>query len=191
MAEVPDPNWQHPPTEAERLAELEGFLARDFELFPQVRIECQFLLDSYMSCRVDLLAMPKAFDFEDVVLAFEVKRERFDLERALKQSADYVGGRIVEGANAGKRIGACFLYPAYDYKSWFQLIAQWRVGRGYMKAAQLRLAIGFEIIWDSGKGWHTTVANRMLLSKRTAGGSRKDTHLTMNRKEAVAWDGAK
>jgi hypothetical protein len=55
----------------------------------------------------------------------------------------------------------------------FNLIAQWRVGRGYVKRDALMLAIGQEKIWDSKSGWRVTVANRMLLSRRTVGGSRK------------------
>ena len=177
---APLPPWRHPTSEAERRAELENFLAVDFDTFREVRIECRFLPDVPLNLRIDLLAVPKISEL-DVVLAFEVKRDRFDVERALKQSADYVGGRPLEGPHRGKRIAACFLYPAHRHQhgenrydeGMFQLIAQWRVGRGYVRHDVLALAIGLETIWDSCRGWHETVADRMLLGKRTVGGSRR------------------
>jgi hypothetical protein len=155
-------------------------LGEDFETFREVQIEYQHM--SWIG-RVDLLAVPKTdgkvFDWHnrqrpvpDVVLAFEVKGEGFHLERALKQSADYVGGRVLEGPHRGKSIAACFLYPV-KWNCYFQLIAQWRVGRGFVKGGGLWLAIGQEQIWDSSRGWHATIANRMLLSRRKVGGSRK------------------
>jgi hypothetical protein len=160
--------------------ELEDFLFEDFETFPEVHINYQFTPDSG---RIDLLAVPKSN--LNGAFAIEVKRDGFHVERALKQSADYVGGRVLEGPHKGKCIAACFLYPVASFSSadcWdrgryhagmFQLIAQWRVGRGYVKRDGLWLAIGQEIIWDSKRGWHVTVANRMLLSRRKVGGSRK------------------
>lgn len=189
--------WPHPASEAERLTELEGFLAGDFDTFREVRIECQFLLNVAMNFRVDLLAVPKPdikvcewnkqhhAKLDEVVLAFEVKRDGFNLERALKQSADYVGGRVIEEPHKGKRIAACFLYPAdtHQHSCWhdryhagmFQLIARWRVGRGYVHRDKLRLAFGQEVIWDSSRGLHVTVANRMLLGQRSFGGHRQHT----------------
>jgi hypothetical protein len=181
--------WCYPASEAERLSELEGFLAQDFHTFPEVRIECQFLLNVPMSCRIDLLAVPKA-GLDEIVLAFEVKREGFDLERALKQSADYVGGRVCEGPHKGKRIAACFLYPTTGFQrvgsDWrwpeaqrqaamFNLIAQWRVGRSFVDPFwhELTLALGYVVIWRSKRGWVASKANDMLLGKRSAGGSRR------------------
>jgi hypothetical protein len=174
---APLPPWRHPTSEAERRAELENFLAVDFDTFREVRIECRFLPDVPLNLRIDLLAVPKISEL-DVVLAFEVKRDDFDVERALKQSADYVGGWVREGPHSGKRIAACFLYPTQFgegdryHEGMFQLIAQWRVGRGYVHRGGLWLAIGQEVIWDS-RGWHEAVARRMLLCKRTVGGSRR------------------
>jgi hypothetical protein len=55
----------------------------------------------------------------------------------------------------------------------FQLVAQWRVGRAYVAPFGLTLAIGQETIWDARRGWHETVATRMLLSRRTVGGTRR------------------
>jgi hypothetical protein len=134
-----------------------------------------------VSGRVDLLAVPKARDYANAVLAFEVKRDGFHLARALKQSADYVGGRVLKH---GKRIAACFLYSADEHRhsnhedryeeGMFQLVAQWRVGRGYVRGDDLWLAIGQETIWDSRRGWHASVAKRMLLARRTVGGTRRD-----------------
>jgi hypothetical protein len=174
--------WSHPTDEAGRLTELEGFLAKDFETFREVKIECQYLLDVPLYMRIDLLAVPKAEDL-DVVLAFEVKRKGFDVERALKQSADYVGGRVLEGPHAGKRIAACFLYPLTNFgyqldrdryhEGMFNLIAQWRVGRGFVKQAELVLALGYVVIWRSRRGWVASKASDMLLGKRSVGGSRK------------------
>jgi hypothetical protein len=200
-ARFEEEEWPHPTSEAERLIELENFLSADFNTYREVRIMSQ----TY-SGRIDLLAAPKIIELADVVLAFEVKRERFDVERALKQSADYVGAKIIGGPHRNKRIAACFLYPA-EFGEWpdrdhyhsamFQLIAQWRVGRGYIRrngyeivddgemgnrdnpltrpAFRLELAIGQEVIWDS-RGWHDTVANRMLQGKRTVGGSRREVN---------------
>jgi hypothetical protein len=148
-------------------------LAAHFDTFREVRVE---------NGRVDLLAVPKIEEL-DVALAFEVKRDGFDLERALKQSADYVGSKVLNGSHKGKCIAACLLYPARKHQhgnyadryheGMFQLIAQWRVGRAYMRQEQLALAIGQEIIWDS-RGWHETVATRMLLSNRQVGGTRRE-----------------
>jgi hypothetical protein len=174
--------WVHPTSEADRLSELRGFLRNDFYLSPEVRIEHH----SYFG-RVDLLAVPKVPELSGVLLAFEVKGEDFALERSLKQSADYVGGRVVWGPHRGKRISACFLYPTtglgrdHDHRAEYQegmfnLIAQWRVGRAYIHRSGLYLRFGQEVIWDS-RGWHDTVANRMLLSKRTVCGSRKEVEL--------------
>jgi hypothetical protein len=56
----------------------------------------------------------------------------------------------------------------------FQLIAQWRVGRGYVRGDDLWLAIGQETIWDSRRGWHAIRAERMLLGKRAVGGTRRE-----------------
>jgi hypothetical protein len=174
--------WSHPDNEAGRLAELEGFLAKDFETFREVRIECQYLLDVPLYMRIDLLAVPRLEDL-DVVLAFEVKRKGFDVERSLKQSSDYVGGRVLEGPHTGKRIAACFLYPLTNFgyrldrdryhEGMFNLIAQWRVGRGFISRAELVLAIGFVVIWRSQRGWVASKASDMLLGKRSVGGSRK------------------
>jgi hypothetical protein len=162
------------------VAELEGLLAEDFETFREVPIKWRHLLDVPASGRIDLLAVPKAEGL-DVALAFEVKRRGFDVERALKQSADYVGGWVLEGPHRGKRIAACFLYPFADfrgredrsYAGMFNLIAQWRVGRGFMRAGELTLALGFEVIWRSRRGWVASRASGMLLGKRSVGGSRK------------------
>lgn len=170
--------WSHPPGEPERLTELEGWLADDFTTFREMRIEWLASLDIWSAGRIDLLAIPKTEDLSGVVLAFEVKRRRFDVERALKQSADYVGGRVLEGPHKGKRIAACFLYPTTDlegrgYGGVFNLIAQWRVGRGFVKGDELTLEIGLERIWRSRRGWSHVVAERMLLSKRSVGGSRR------------------
>ena len=169
--------WQHPASEAERVTELESFLAADFNTFREVRIEYRMLLDVPVYGRIDLLAVPKGLD---AVLAFEVKRANFDVETALKQSADYVGGHVLEGPHRGKRIAACFLYPTAihdrrDHEGMFNLIAQWRVGRGFMSWAvepELALAIGYVVIWRSKRGW-TSKARDMLLGKRTVGGSRR------------------
>ena len=181
-------DWPHPIDEAGRLAELESFLARDFDTFREVRIECQFLLEVRLNMRIDLLAVPKTEEL-DVVLAFEVKRDRFDLERALKQSADYVGGRVLEGPHSGKRIAACFLYPIASFEHaerWevgryhegmFNLIAQWRVGRGFVSHAhELTLALGYVVIWRSQRGWVVSKASEMLLGKRSVGGSRREVN---------------
>jgi hypothetical protein len=167
-------------TEADRLAELEELLEDDFNTFREVRIEHHWM-NFCVSGRVDLLAVPKARDYAKAALAFEVKRDGFDLERALKQSADYVGGRALKW---GKRIAACFLYPAHEHQhrnyedryhdGMFQLIAQWRVGRAYARGDDLWLAIGQETIWDSRGGWHATRAEQMLLGKRAVGGSRRE-----------------
>jgi hypothetical protein len=173
------PEWCHPTSEAERLGDLEDWLSADFDTFREVCIE-HYWMNCRINGRVDLLAVPKARDYANAVLAFEVKRDGFDVERALKQSADYVGGRVVKGRCYGKRITACFLYPSQDlrygderYEAMFQLVAQWRVGRGYMHNGSLWLSIGQEVIWDS-RGWHEERAERMLLSKRTVGGTRRE-----------------
>ena len=169
--------WQHPASEAERVTELESFLAADFNTFREVRIEYRMLLDVPVYGRIDLLAVPKGLD---AVLAFEVKRANFDVEMALKQSADYVGGHVLEGPHRGKRIAACFLYPTAGYHhadyygAMFNLIAQWRVGRGFIDPYwhELTLALGYVVIWRSKRGW-TSKARDMLLGKRTVGGSRR------------------
>ena len=190
--------WRHPTSEADRLIELERFLAPDFTTFREVKIAHH----SYTG-RIDLLAVPKLPALRNVALAFEVKADGFDIERALKQCADYVGGRVVGTPHRNKRIAACFLYPADDDR-YFQLIAQWRVGRGHIRrdgyeivddgemgnrdnpltrpAFRLELAIGLETIWDT-RGWHATVANRMLLRRRTVCGSRRQfnhVHVELN-----------
>jgi hypothetical protein len=178
--------WQHPDSEPERLLELERMLEKDFITPLEVRVEFMAAGLSHIG-RVDLLAIPRACEIEgldDIALAFEVKRKGFDPERALKQSADYVGGRVLEGPHAGKRIAACFLYPTTDlydhgryYDGMFNLIAQWRVGRGYFdRYHELKLEIGFETFWRSQRGWGATRAKRMLLGQRTIGGSRRDTN---------------
>jgi hypothetical protein len=169
-----DQEWQHPTSETERLDELEQFLARDFDTFREVCIA-----QRAWNGRIDLLAVPKLFELDWLALAFEVKGARFDVERALKQSADYVGGRVLDGPHKGKHVAACLLYPTQNLRfdayhaGMFQLIAQWRVGRGYVHRGDLWLAIGQEVIWDS-RGWHETVANRMLVAKRAIGGSRRE-----------------
>ena len=171
--------WSHPADERSRTTELEGWLADDFTTFGEMRIEWLASLDIWSAGRIDLLAVPKTEDLSGVVLAFEVKRRGFDVERALKQSADYVGGRVLEGPHKGKRIAACFLYPTTDLEGRgyrygvFNLIAQWRVGRGFVKGDELTLEIGLERIWRSRRGWSRVVAERMLLSKRSVGGSRR------------------
>ena len=173
--------WQHPPSEAERLAELEGFLASAFDTIREVPIRCQHNFGA-LDMRIDLLAVPKfevaavadLVDVRNVALAFEVKRKGFDVERALKQSADYVGGRVLEGPHRGKRIAACFLYPVADFdraNHWdrrdryhagmFNLIAQWRVGRGFVTRGSLWLALGFVVIWRSERGWVASNARNM------------------------------
>ena len=121
--------WVHPASEADRLIDLEDLLARDFKTYREVKIAHH----SY-SGRIDLLAIPKLPALSNVALAFEVKADGFDVERALKQCADYVGGRVIGTPHRNKRIAACFLYPTDDDVNFgmFNLIAQWRVGRGYM-----------------------------------------------------------
>ena len=106
------PEWCHPASEAERLSDLEDWLSADFDTFREVGIA----LDKQGNGRLDLLAIPKTDALDGVVLAFEVKRDGFDVERALKQSADYVGARVLNGPHAGKRIAACFLYPTQDLR---------------------------------------------------------------------------
>src|SRR5262249_7895729 len=98
-------------SEAERLTELEALLAAHFDTFREVRIEHQS-----HNGRIDLLALPKIAELAEIALAFEVKGDGFDLERALKQSADYVGARVANGPHAGERIAACFLYPAHRHQ---------------------------------------------------------------------------
>jgi hypothetical protein len=190
-------SWSHPPSEAERLAELEGFLAADFDTIREVPIRHRGNGEfGLFDMRIDLLAVPKFevaavadlvdLGMADVALAFEVKRQRFDVERALKQSADYVGGRVLEGPHRGKRIAACFLYPVADFDhadskgrdryhaGMFNLIAQWRVGRGFVSSVgELVLALGFVVIWRSRRGWVASKARDMLLGKRSIGGKRK------------------
>ena len=167
--------WPHPLTEPERLTELEGLLAADFNTFREVGIE-----HGRGNGRVDLLAVPKAKgEFDEVVLAFEVKGDRFHHERALKQSADYVGAKVLNGPHKGERITACFLFPEKELSGgrgagMFNLIAQWRVGRAFMRGHELTLAIGYERIWHSKRGWVPTKARAMLLGKRLGGGSRKE-----------------
>jgi hypothetical protein len=165
--------WPHPSDEPSRVAELEAFLAKDFNTFREVWVE-----HAVCRGRLDILAVPKAEDLE-VAIAFEVKGEGFDVERSLKQSADYVGARVLDGPHRGKRIAACFLYPVPNADGGvFNLIAQWRVGRGYVSSGgELTLAIGYENIWRSQRSWSETRANRMLLCKRTVGGSRREPEL--------------
>jgi hypothetical protein len=201
----PEKEWAHPTNEADRLIELEGFLARDFDTYREVKI----VHHSYTG-RIDLLAAPKIGGLRNVALAFEVKADGFDIERALKQCADYVGGRVIGTPHRNKRIAACLLYPTDQlhgdryYSGMFNLVAQWRVGRGYVRrngyeivddgemgnrdnpltrpAFRLELTIGLETIWDS-RGWHSTVANRMLMSRRTVCGSRRGfnhVHVELN-----------
>ena len=55
----------------------------------------------------------------------------------------------------------------------FNLIAQWRVGRAFVKRGELWLALGFEIIWRRERGWVEARAPDMLLGARSVGGSRK------------------
>jgi hypothetical protein len=172
--------WRHPTSEADRLIELEQFLAIDFDTYREVKIAHH----SY-SGRIDLLAVPKIPELHDVALAFEVKGERFKVQRALKQCADYVGGRVIGGPHRNKRIAACFLYPTADddsYSGMFILIAYWRVGRGYIHHGGLWLTIGQEVIWDS-RGWHEVRAGRMLLGKRILCGSGRQfnhVHVELN-----------
>jgi hypothetical protein len=181
--------WVHPTSEADRLIDLEQFLAKDFLTYREIKVEHH----SYTG-RIDLLAIPKISELGDVALAFEVKGASFGIERALKQSADYVGGRVFGGPHRNKHIAACFLYPIRDpqldndryHLGVFNLIAHWRVGRAYVRRGALWLAIGQEVVWDS-RGWHETVANRMLLSKRTVCGSRREfNHVEMNGHELRA-----
>jgi hypothetical protein len=179
-------DWPHPTSEAERVTELEGLLNADadFDTFREVGIKHQ-----WGGGRIDLLAVPKILDFG--LFAFEVKGDRFDPERALKQSADYVGGKVLNGPYKDERITACFLYPDIEHPSAFlmgmyNLIAQWRVGRAFMKpykdysearirhGHELTLAIGYEVIWRSRRGWVPTKVKNMLLGKRTVGGSRRE-----------------
>jgi hypothetical protein len=176
--------YSHPASEAERLLELEDFLAKDFWTIREVRIRGNSGFGGPLDMRVDLLAIPKLTDLlaANVLLAFEVKREGFDVERSLKQAADYVGGKVLEGSHRRKRIAACFLYPVANFDSadgWdrghagmFNLIAQWRVGRGFVNAGELTLALGYVVIWRSRRGW-ASKAHNMLLGKRSVGGSRK------------------
>jgi hypothetical protein len=167
-------DWPHPTSEADRRIELASLLRADFETYREVRVEHHLGVG-----RVDLLAVPRAFD--GVVLAFEVKGDRFDLERALKQSADYVGAIVLGGPHKDKRITACFLYPEMEFAEatryragMFNLIAQWRVGRAFVdRYHELTLAIGYEVIWRSRRGWVTSKARGMLLGKRSMGGSRR------------------
>jgi hypothetical protein len=164
--------WPHPSTEPERVTELEGLLAADFDTFREVGIKHE-----RGNGRVDLLAVPKAKgEFDEVVLAFEVKGDGYDPERALKQSADYVGGKVLNG------ITACFLYPEMELSGgsragMFNLIAQWRVGRAFIKSDELTLGIGYERIWHSKRGLVPTKARAMLLGRRTVGGSRKEIYI--------------
>jgi hypothetical protein len=170
-------SWNHPESEAERLTELEGFLRGDFHLAREVKIAH----NSYNG-RIDLLAIPKLLELAETFLAFEVKGSGFDLERALKQSADYVGGRC-----RGSQISACFIYPTTGLgrdderrgrgefqEGMFNLIGQWRVGRGFVDQKVLILALGTEVIWDSRRGWHDVRAGRMLHGKRLVCGSRRE-----------------
>jgi hypothetical protein len=138
------------------------------------------------------------------VLAFEVKGERFDLERALKQSADYVGARVLGGPHKDKKVAACFLYPEREFhqfvthesqilngdvvghhpadwrsdgmrRGMFNLIAQWRVGRAFVdRYEELTLAFGYEAIWRNRRGWVEGRAWPMLVGKRSVGGSRRE-----------------
>jgi len=187
--------WQHPISEAERLLELEGILRKDFDTRPEVRVQFVAAGLSHIG-RVDLLVVPRPYEVEgldEVVLAFEVKSKGFDLERALKQSADYVGGIVVDGPYAGRRIAASFLYPVEwdDNRDWssgrlagmFNLIAQWRVGRCYIdRYHELTLALGYEKIWRSRRGWVKSRAKGMLLGQRTIGGSRRDVEINVEEK---------
>jgi hypothetical protein len=171
--------WRHPTSEADRLIELERFLAVDFDTYREVKIAHH----SYTG-RIDLLAVPKIVELRDVALAFEVKADGHKVQRSLKQCADYVGGRVIGGPHRNKRIAACFLYPTDDsdsyYRGMFTLIAYWRVGRGYIHHGGLWLAIGQERMWDS-RGWHEVRANRMLLGNRMVCGSRREfNHVEMN-----------
>jgi hypothetical protein len=172
--------WPHPTSEADRLIELERFLARDFDTYREVKIIHQ----AYIG-RIDLLAVPKIGALRNVALAFEVKGDGHKVQRSLKQCADYVGGRVIGTPHRNKRIAACFLYPTNDsdHSDMFLLIAYWRVGRGYVRRnGALALTIGLETIWDS-RGWHSTVADRMLLSRRTVCGTRRGfnhVHVELN-----------
>jgi hypothetical protein len=165
-------DWPHPTNEAQRRYELERLLRDDFETFREVQIEHQ-----HCDGRIDLLAVPKSLD--RVVLAFEVKGDRYDPERALKQSADYVGARVLNGPYKDRRITACFLYPEMEELTGFRagmfnLIAQWRVGRAFIdRYGELTLAIGYVVIWRSKRGWVGAKAPGMLLGKRSVGGSRR------------------
>jgi hypothetical protein len=176
--------WRSRVSEPERLRELERFLSGAFTTFREVGIEWQSPF-GIVSGRIDLLAIPTVPGLDVAALAFEVKRDRFDVERALKQSADYVGGTILGGPHKGKRIAACFLYPCDDFdhadqgggdryqRGMFNLIAQWRVGRAFVKRGELWLALGFEIIWRRERGWVEGRAPDMLLGARSVGGSRR------------------
>jgi hypothetical protein len=167
--------WPHPTSEADRRIELEELLDDDFETFREVWVH-----HPSGKGRIDLLAVPKSGDLEGVVLAFEVKGERFDLERALKQSADYVGARVLGGPHKDKKVAACFLYPELDFDNagrsrdaMFNLIAQWRVGRAFVdRYEELTLALGYVVIWRNRRGWVEAKARPMLLGKRSVGGSR-------------------
>ena len=87
---------------------------------------------------------------------------------------------ILEVSHRNKRISACFLCPTQNlhryYSAMFQLIAQWRVGHGYVRRGALTLTIGQERIWDSHRGWHEVRAGRMLRGKRTVCGSRREVN---------------
>ena len=158
----PKREWKHPDSERERQDEIENILIEDFDLWRQVPISCIRSASGIRNyCRVDLLAVPKARP--DVSIALEIKRNGFDIENAFKQSADYVNGRVLEAPNYGKRIHACFLYPAGNWhyskseriEGMWNLVAQWRVGRAFIEPYdhELILAIGLVTLWRSKRGW--------------------------------------
>jgi hypothetical protein len=62
-----------------------------------------------------------------------------------------VGAKVLNGPHKGERITACFLFPEEELSGgrgagMFNLIAQWRVGRAFMRGHELTLAIGYERI---------------------------------------------
>lgn len=148
--------------EKARRTELILALQDDFDCFEEVTLRHATFTRQFV--RADVVGVPRDPRLNGFALAFEVKEPTTEWHypkwsHAVKQSSDYVYGRIQENSSAatyaGRRISAAFLFPAPPYKPESLTPSNspfMRYGQEALHAGILHLALHFRVgyaYWNS------------------------------------------